>query len=447
MPLDRRTLLSAGAISAGLAAAAGPRAAAREPEGDAPLLPARNGADQTAELQAAIDGAAERRVPLRLGAGTFRTGALTLRPHSHVVGAWRATVLAFAGGAAFLSARQAAGVRLERLTLDGNGLAIDAHRATGLLTLADCADVLLADLDVRRGLLNGVTLARVSGTVRDCRLREMGEAGLVSLDADGLTVSHNAVTDCANNGIQIWRSAPGADGSIVTANRIARIAAKGGGSGQNGNGINVFRAGGVLVSGNSIGECAFSAIRGNAAGNMQMTGNACQTLGEVALYAEFGFEGALIAANTVDGAASGIAVTNFNEGGRLALVQGNLIRNLFRREAEPVDRRGIGISVEADTAVTGNVVESAPTAGIVAGWGPYLRDVAITGNVIRSAGVGILVSSDPAAGACLIAQNLISGARDGAIRAMDHGAPHGPDLASGTAAAPKHLAISGNLAV
>jgi uncharacterized secreted repeat protein (TIGR03808 family) len=261
-------------------------------------------------------------------------------------------------------------------------------------------------------------------------------------------VTHNAIADCANNGIQIWRSTPGHDGSIVTSNRIERIAAKGGGSGQNGNGVNVFRAGGVLVSGNQIANCAYSAIRGNAAGNIQMLGNACRKIGEVALYAEFAFEGALIANNLVEDAASGISVTNFNEGGRLAVVQGNLVRNLFRREHEPVDKRGVGISVEADSAVTGNVVEDAPTAGIVAGWGAYLRDVAITGNLIRTAGVGILVSSDPAGGACMISQNMITGAKDGAIRAMDHdGVAHGPDLASAEPPKGGRIAISGNLAV
>ena len=51
-------------------------------------------------------------------------------------------------------------------------------------------------------------------------------------------------------------------------------------------------------------------------------------VGEVAIYSEFGFEGAVIANNTVDGAALGIVACNFNEGGRLAVVQGNLIRNL-----------------------------------------------------------------------------------------------------------------------
>jgi putative cofactor-binding repeat protein len=54
-------------------------------------------------------------------------------------------------------------------------------------------------------------------------------------------------------------------------------------------------------------------------------------LGEVALYAEFDFPGTVIANNIVDTAAMGISVTNFNEGGRLAVLQGNLI--LFRRDA------------------------------------------------------------------------------------------------------------------
>jgi uncharacterized secreted repeat protein (TIGR03808 family) len=271
------------------------------------------------------------------------------------------------------------------------------------------------------------------------------QAGIRSLDAIGLDLLHNAIFDCANNGIQVWRSQAGEDGSVVADNRIARIRADGGGSGQNGNGINVFRAGGVLVSGNRITDCAYSAIRGNAASDIQMIANNCARLGEVALYAEFGFEGALITGNLVDSAAAGISVTNFNQGGRLAIVQGNLIRNLFRREEEPEDKRGVGISIEADTSVTGNVIENAPTAGLVIGWASYMRDVVATGNLIRKARVGILVS--PRAGSCLLASNMISGASDGAIRAMDSwGGAIGPDLAS-AGSGDARLAISGNLAV
>jgi uncharacterized secreted repeat protein (TIGR03808 family) len=453
MPLDRRTLLSTGLASTGLAAAglsaasaAGPRETKSDTSISSPALAPVDGADQTAELQMAVDNAAQAGVPLILPAGRFLVGTLELRPNTRIIGAARQTVLEFTGGSAFLTARDAPGVRLEGFVIDGNLLGMDANRATGLVSFENCDGLSLRDLEIRRGLLNGIALARSSGAVTDCRLREMSQAGLQSLDGRGVDISHNAVLDCANNGIQIWRASAGDDGSIVAANRIERIAAKGGGTGQNGNGINVYRAGGVSISGNRIADCAYSAIRGNAANNIQMVGNSCRNIGEVALYAEFGFEGALIANNLVEQAASGIAVTNFNEGGRLAVVQGNLVRNLVRREHEPVDKRGVGIGIEADAAVSGNVIEGAPTAGIVAGWGPYLRDVAITGNLIRNAGVGILVTSDATAGACLISQNMISGARDGAIRAMDHGAPHGPELA-GSDGPIGRLMLRGNFAV
>ena len=205
---------------------------------------------------------------------------------------------------------------------------------------------------------------------------------------------------------------------MVIDNRLEHIESRQGGSGQYGNAINVFRAGNVIVRGNRIRDCAFSAVRGNAASNLQVQGNSISDAREVAIYAEFGFEGALIANNTIEGAAIGISVTNFNEGGRLAVVQGNLIRNLLPRRpagTDPGDGGGIGISVEADTTVSGNVIENAPTAGIMLGWGPHLRDVAVTGNVVRKVGIGIGASVAPGAGTALIANNVISESRGGAV--------------------------------
>jgi len=187
-------------------------------------------------------------------------------------------------------------------------------------------------------------------------------------------------------------------------------------------------------------------VRGNTASNIQIIANSCERLGEVALYAEFGFEGALIANNLVDFAATGISVTNFNEGGRLAVIQGNLIGNLFRREHEKEDKRGEGIGVEADAVVIGNTIENAPTVGIQIGWGPFMRDVAATGNVIRHARVGISVTGSSQAGKCLIANNLISDAKDGAIREMQFGAMTGPDLAREPTATAR-IQLAGNLSV
>src|SRR5262249_12135591 len=133
--------------------------------------------------------------------------------------------------------------------------------------------------------------------------------------------------------------------------------------------------------------------------------------------------------------------------GRLALVQGNLIRNLLPRRpagTDPNDPAGIGIAVEADSAVTGNVIENAPTAGISLGWGQYLRDVAVTGNVVRSAGFGIATSVARGAGSALIADNLIAGTRLGAIVGMEWKRPVTGDLAKDGAARFAQLAISGN---
>ena len=203
----------------------------------------------------------------------------------------------------------------------------------------------------------------------------------------------------------------------------------------------------MIVRGNRIMNCAFSAVRGNAASNLHIEGNSINDAREVALYAEFGFEGAVIANNSVDGAAIGISVTNFNEGGRLAVVQGNLIRNLFPRRppgTDPGDAAGVGISVEADSAVTGNVVENAPAAGVLVGWGRYLRDVAVTGNVVRRAYIGIAVSIAPGAGTALIANNVIAETPRGAIVGMAGASPITGDLLKAGAEQYANIALSGN---
>ena len=459
MPFNRRSLLSAGlgvGFGAGLssiAAAAGPRsereaarlAATEVPSaGELGLKPGST-QDQTATLQAAIDEAANRGAPLLLPSGRFRTGRLQLRPGTRLIGTARTTTLEFVGGQAFLTG-EGDGIVLEGLVLDGAYQMLDVGQASGLVSLRKSRSVALRDLEVTRSIANGIALEGCAGSISDCTVTVALMAGIHSLDATGLQIVHNRIADCANNGIQVWRSEPGEDGSVVSGNRIERIRADGGGTGQNGNGINAFHAGDVLVSGNHISDCAYSAIRGNSSSDIQIVANSCARLGEVALYAEFAFQGALIANNLVDTAATGISVTNFNEGGRLAVVQGNILRNLFRREEEPEDKRGEGIAVEADAVVSGNVIESAPTAGLVIGSGTYLRDIVATGNLIRKARVGILVS-EAGAGICLIANNMISGAAEGGIRTMDRaGRPTGPELVGGEAGG-KRLSLIGNLAV
>jgi uncharacterized secreted repeat protein (TIGR03808 family) len=441
MTLDRRSILGA---SLGLGAAA----AAARPVNAAEISPglvANDGSDQTAALQSAIDAAAEKDVPLVLPPGTFVVSDLRLRAGTRLIGAARATTLAFGGGAAFLTADKADQLVLSGLTFDGGYKPFDAVRGDGLLSLTRSKDVRISDVDIHNSVAIGLSLVECGGRIDGVTISGALDAGLKSLDAQGLDITGNVVTECGNNGILVWRSSPGEDGTTVSANRISKIRNAAGGTGEYGNGINVFRAGSVLVSGNRVADCAYSAVRGNTASNIQIISNSCERLGEVALYAEFGFQGALIANNLVDGAATGISVTNFNERGRLAVIQGNLIRNLFRREHEKEDKRGEGIGVEADAVVTGNTIENAPTVGIQIGWGPYMRDVAATGNVIRQVRVGISVTGAAGAGKCLIANNLISAAKDGAIREMQFGEMTGPDLVRQTGTNDR-IQLSGNMA-
>ena len=453
MTLDRRSILAA-TVGLGATAAAAhtgqsnvlhDAALPLAPDAIAGLEPNAE-RDQTAALQAAIDSAAARDVPLVLPPGKFVVSDLRLRAGTRLIGSARTTTLVFGGGAAFVTADKADGLILKSLVFDGAFKAIDEQRGEGLLNISRSMGIALSDFEIHNSAKGGLSLIAAAGRVSNTTIGDVLDFGIKSLDAEGLDISANMISNCGNNGILVWRTDKGEDGSTVTNNRISKIRNAAGGTGEYGNGINVFRAGSVLVTGNRIADCAYTAVRGNAASNIQIIANSCERLGEVAIYAEFGFEGAVIANNVIDFAASGISVTNFNEGGRLAVIQGNLIRNLFRREHEKEDKRGEGIGVEADAVVSGNTIEGAPTVGIQIGWGPFMRDVAATGNVIRNAKVGISITSAAEAGACLVANNLISKSENGAIRRMALGVVFGPDLAK-DANSTGRLAITGNVAV
>jgi uncharacterized secreted repeat protein (TIGR03808 family) len=126
-------------------------------------------------------------------------------------------------------------------------------------------------------------------------------------------------------------------------------------------------------------------------------------------------------------------------------VRGNIVRNLrARMPGVAADETGFGIGVEADTAVSGNVVENAETAGIALGWGEYLRNVTVTGNVARASGIGVAVSVVPGAGTAAITGNMFAGVKRGAIIGMEFNRPVTGDLALAGAERYPQLKIGGN---
>jgi uncharacterized secreted repeat protein (TIGR03808 family) len=429
MDISRRSLINATAAGA----AAGALTAAPERAHAAPLMSTlgrdatqygvrpNSPDDQTRALQRAIDAAANAQMPLALPPGIYRTGPLQLQNGGQLVGVRGATVLKFTGGSSLVRSEGASGISLTNLTLDGGGIKLADRR--GLVHVLSGLDVHVQDCDIVGSGGNGIWFENVAGEVSGNTIRKTANTAFTSFDALGLLVAQNTIQDTSDNGIEILRNIVGDDGTMVVNNRIENIKAGAGGSGQHGNAINAFRAGNVMVSGNRIRNCDFSGVRGNSASNIHITGNSVSNVQEVALYSEFGFEGAVIANNTVDICTVGVSVVNFNEGGRIATVQGNIIRNMLPRRTigiAPAADAGIGIAIEADAAVTGNVIENAPMFGILAGWGKYLRDVTITGNVVRNASIGIGVSVVPEAGTALVSNNLISGSRRAAVAGLDH---------------------------
>ncbi len=453
MDISRRNLLNASAASA----AAGALVGASEPAHAATLMSAlgrdatqyglRPNApdDQTRILQRAIDDSAAAQMPLALPPGIYRTGTLRLPSGAQLVGVRGASVLKSTGNASILTSQGANGISITGLTLDGGGIKL-AER-TGLVHFLSGTDIRIRDCSFVASGGCGIWFEGISGEVGNNTMRKIAHTGLVSFDALGLLVSQNTIQDTSVNGIEILRNAIGDDGTIVVNNRIEDIKAGPGGSGQYGNAINAFRAGNVIVSGNRISNCDYTAVRGNSASNIHITGNSVSNVREVALYSEFAFEGAIISNNTVDVCAVGVSVANFNQGGRIAVVQGNIIRNMLPKRpigTAPDDDAGVGIVIEADATVSGNVIENAPSFGIVAGWGAYFRDVAITGNVVRKSFIGIGVSVVPGAGTALVNNNLISGSAGGAIVGLDHAKAVTGDLGKETASRFAQIALGGN---
>jgi len=439
MDVNRRHLIGASAAGFAGALVMSPDAARAAPltsalGRDATQYGVRPGSpdDQTKILQRAIDDAARAQVPLALPPGVYRIGMLRLQNGTQLVGVRGATKLVFNGGASMLQGEGAGSIGLTNITLDGSGIPLPTRR--GLVHCLGGRDIRIIDCEIIGSGGNGIWFENVSGDISgNIIITKSATSAIISFDAQGLLVSRNTIAGTSDNGIEILRNAIGDDGTQVLDNRIEDIKAGPGGSGQYGNAINAFRAGNVIVRGNRIRNCDYSAVRGNSASNIQITGNSVSDVREVALYSEFSFEGAVIANNTVNGAAVGVSVCNFNEGGRIAVVQGNIIRDLLPKRpigTAPDDDAGIGIYVEADTSVSGNVIENAPSFGIIAGWGKYLRDVVISGNVIRNAFVGVGVSVVPGAGTALVNNNMISETPRGAVVGLDHALPVTPDLST-----------------
>src|SRR5258707_6725037 len=287
MDVNRRHLMGVSAAGVAGALAMSPDAARSAPLAsalgrDVTQYGVRPGSpdDQTKALQRAIDDAARTQAPLALPPGVYRTGMLRLQSGTQLVGVRGATKLVFNGGASMLSGEGAGSIGLTGITLDGSGIPLPTRR--GLVHCLGGRDLRIVDCEITASGGNGIWLEQVSGDISNNIFTRIATTAVVSFDARGLIVSRNTIIDTNDNGIEILRTAVGDDGTLVIDNRIEDIKAGPGGSGQYGNAINAFRAGNVIVRGNRIRNCDYSAVRGNSASNIQITGNSVSDVREEA---------------------------------------------------------------------------------------------------------------------------------------------------------------------
>lgn len=363
--------------------------------------------DQSKILAKAMARAANEKRPLFLPAGRYVVHDLELPSNLHLIGAMGQSELIMGSNAKFLlRASVRKNIRLEGVTLRGSGASLPSD-VTALLEAVNCQRLIVSNCHFVQAGRTGIQLEGCSGEIDSCEFRQIGRYAIFSRHAKGLWIEKNRIDDIGDGGILIHRGEFGPDGSRVLNNRISNIRAVRGGSGQYGNGINIYRADNVLISGNHITDCQYSAIRSNGAKQCHIIGNHCLGSGEVALFSEFEFDGAIIANNSIEGGAAGISIANFNRGGRRVTVTGNLIRNMTNSTPHNGPRlNNYGLYVEADAVVNGNNIEGCPSKGMILGFGPYMRNIVASNNLVRGSQVGLAVSVVPKAGSVLIESNL-----------------------------------------
>jgi uncharacterized secreted repeat protein (TIGR03808 family) len=425
MPMDRRAFLYGTMASLGTALSLLParsRSAELSPidglrgslSPDDAAVVARSADDRSKTLQKAAERAAAEGRPLFLPPGRFEVSNLHLPPGLTLIGVPGQTRLVYTGGGRLLQVLGGRGITVDGIVFDGANRAL-ADPTGGLVDFTEVEDLAFSRCEIVGSAGHALTLARVSGRVSQSRFSGARGVGVVSTEGRGLDVSDNGVVDCGAGGILVQRWSDDEDGTAVSGNRVERIRSLDG-AGGHGHGVEIFRARGVAVASNRIADCTGSAIAIAGTSGAQVTGNQCRRSGATGIQAADASDGALMANNLVDGAVGGLALTGLAADSRLAAITGNMIRNVTVAVTDG-DAGGIGIHVDADAAVTGNVVEAAARIGLRLGWGPSLRNVVASANVIRDTAIGIGVSIVEGVGRTVVSANMISAA-GGGIRGM-----------------------------
>jgi uncharacterized secreted repeat protein (TIGR03808 family) len=426
----------------------------------------------SASLQAIFTQAVNSGLPLFVRPGVYDAANIAINGPISVQGVpGKVTFRMTAGAAGILYLGAFGKAEFHGIVFDGNGVAFTEdpvlQPAQGLVNLRrdsgslvskavfdQCAFInstrcgigvnecrlLVTDSEFRNCQQRSIgVIATDEATIRDSHFESQDHALAFSPGAStNVAVENNVIRRCRRNGISFEPSvATKVNKNIsIRNNKIAKLLPEDSWAvsrtdlattGAEGNGILVYLCENVVIEGNDVSDCEFSAIRANVTSQITVTGNICRGSGETALYLEtvgisVGEFGATVANNVVYGGGAGISVVNFDFDGRFSTVSGNIVRDIAPRtishEGGSYGTGGVGIYVEADTAVTGNTIQNT-YMGIALGTNSFTSDLAATGNVIRQTTLGIGVSNYTPK-EILLSGNLIAGFSSGAIKAFTY---------------------------
>ncbi|MGO4668888.1 TIGR03808 family TAT-translocated repetitive protein [Bosea sp. 2RAB26] len=392
------------------------------------------------DLQSVFDYARNQGRPLFFQPGVYDSGTVTVLPTNgggkplQVRAMPGSVVLRFTGANTFLRIEGQNQVRFEGIFFDGQNRALTdyvSQRPAFIAIAGNAQDVLFDNCQIMNSPGIGACIASSSGAVfRSCYFGNHS-VGIWSENAQ-IKALNNTITGMLNNGIAVWRDAITGDSSTITGNFINGVDTVGGGTGQNGNGVSVFRAVGVSITDNKIFSVKFSAIRCNGGGLHNVSNNNIYNTREAAIFIEapgagIDLTGCIVSNNSLDTVGSGILVANsgqFSDGvSRSVIVEGNRISNVTDNPIPdpgyyPPSTIGNGIVVEQDCVVSGNLIDGAARVGIQAGINTAARALVVSGNLVRNAAIGIGVSNEAVTNSgrsVVVSGNIVNGASLGGI--------------------------------
>lgn len=286
--------------------------------------------DDTAALQAAIDGAAEGST-LWLPAGTYLTSErLTVSRSLHIVGAGYESVLKAASGSTHIVLliqdtvfAAINGIQLRNFRVDANG---GGQLDTGIITLNNAVGFLVQGVWIENATrtmassgVNGISASAGStggagpiGTIRDCTIQNTSKAGINwTSESVSVLIEGNTIRDITGNGTAPGIQINGGAGARVLGNYLTNtqgpgiyvsedgssnypldtiiasniVTACGATSTTQGDGIRVTASSGytgrVLIQGNSVSDCGTNTNGGSGiyainTDNVTITGNLCR---------------------------------------------------------------------------------------------------------------------------------------------------------------------------